>query len=402
MGPMPKRRKWKDGVGLVFAPNPVVAGGRHEDLLETFTEHYETMSGGEEWHTTVVSKKKAPPFASYRLVRLPDLYSKAKGQLNGKRVDVRVSRGKRIVGDSISQRTDRLKGPDYGYPRYRFMRFAGDQGFEEIMAYYFADSAIQWLEKLGYTDQRYIFQRPGYRLEKTPDGRYVRRMSARAKPKQLILNVYHTREDNAYYDPRTKQLYFGTGEVSELEDAELLLHEIGHAIQDHICNGFGVTQQAAAMGEGFSDYFAASFFAEDKPEAWKPTVMSWDGVLYGIASNARAIGQDNGSSATFPPALRRLDEPLTAEDFDEYGYSHDNGKIWSATLWDIHRVLGRETADRIIIDSHYELSPHTNFGRGARAIIHADANLFGGVNYVVLAQIFLNRKIRFYGQVISE
>ena len=46
------------------------------------------------------------------------------------------------------------------------------------------------------------------------------------------------------------------------------------------------------MGEGFGDYFAASFFAAKKPRAYRDAVMSWDGVA--------GRGHD-------PPCLRRLD-----------------------------------------------------------------------------------------------
>jgi len=394
-----QRSNWADGVGLVFTPNPVITTGRHEGLLETKTEVFEE-DGKQYFQTSLKSKVKAPPFSAYHLVRLPELDPREKGKLVGKRVDVRVSKGNRIVGEVIRPRKDNLKGADFKYPTYRFMRFAGDQGFEEVMAYYYVDAAIQWLEKLGYTNSRYLFQTVGYVTEKVGDGKTKRRLAARAKPKKVVINVYHTHEDDAFYEPRTKQLYFGTGQISELEDAETLLHEFGHALQDHICNGFGATPQAAAMGEGFGDYFAASFCYDLKPEAWRPTVMSWDGILYGIERNENVTrGDDDARSIAFPPSLRRLDEPRTFEDFDAKLDCHHNGEIWAATLWDIREALGREMADKIIIDSHFELSTHTNFRRGARAIIHADENLSGGVNYQTLAQIFARRKINHYGQV---
>ena len=100
----------------------------------------------------------------------------------------------------------------------------------------------------------------------------------------------------------------------------LVLHELGHAIQDAICPDFGQSREAAAMGEGFGDYFAASFFAGRKPERYRTSVMSWDGLHAGL--NARLD----------PPCLRRVDLPLTYRDFHERGDEHDNGQIWSATL----------------------------------------------------------------------
>ena len=101
------------------------------------------------------------------------------------------------------------------------------------------------------------------------------------------------------------------------------------------------------MGEGFGDYFAASFFAAKKIAAheYRDTVMSWDAVLGGD-----------------PPCVRRLDGKMTYESFDHAGADeHDNGEIWSATLWDIWKAIGRERADPIIIESHFQLDGFTTF-----------------------------------------
>ena len=85
--------------------------------------------------------------------------------------------------------------------------------------------------------------------------------------------------------------------------------------------------------------------------------MSWDG--------ARGDGT--------PPGVRRLDCALTYESFDHGANAdeHDNGQNWSATLWDIWNALTRRVADRIIIDSHFQLDGFTSFARGARAILDA-------------------------------
>jgi hypothetical protein len=275
---------------------------------------------------------------AYREVTLLGL--DASGTLSGERVTTAPTRGR-------VRRTDG-----------EFMLRSHERGFEEVMVYYHVDAALRHLEKLGYRGPRAIFRAP------------------------VRANVTGTRDDNSWYSPVDRMLTFGTGYIDDAEDAETVLHEFGHAIQDAICPDFGQSPQAAAMGEGFGDYFAASFFESRKPARYRATVMSWDGLLLGLDNRAD------------PPSLRRMDAAQTFDDFDEKGDEHDNGQIWSATLWDVRAALSREVADTIIVESHFQLDGFTTFARGARAIIDADRNLYGGRHHAALARIFRQRRIR--------
>ena len=176
-------------------------------------------------------------------------------------------------------------------------------------------------------------------------------------------------------------LTFGTGGINDAEDAETILHEFGHAIQDAICPDFGQSPEAAAMGEGFGDYFAASRCEAKKPARYSASVMSWDGLFIGLAG-----GLD-------PPCLRRVDGRKTYADFVSEGDEHDNGELWSATLWEVRKVLGREKGDRVILESHFQLDGFTTFARGARAMLDADRNLEKGRHVRELTRIFRRRRI---------
>jgi hypothetical protein len=133
------------------------------------------------------------------------------------------------------------------------------------------------------------------------------------------------------------------------------------------------------MGEGFGDYFAGSFFAAAKPASDRDAVMTWDG--------ARGDGK--------PPCVRRLDSLLTYESFDHRASAdeHANGQIWSATLWDIWKAIGRRAADRVVVESHFQLDGFTTFARGARAILDADRNLYRDRHRTSLRRIFRRRGI---------
>ena len=135
------------------------------------------------------------------------------------------------------------------------------------------------------------------------------------------------------------------------------------------------------MGEGFGDYLAASFFAKRKRREFQTLVMSWDAFE---------------TSEDTPPRLRTVDSTLTFESFDHDADAdeHENGRIWSATLWDVRGCFKRsKDADRAIIESHFQLDGFTTFARGARAILDADRNLYNGAHVGRLRRAFRRRGI---------
>ena len=315
------------GWARVFNPNPVVALGDWVPLLDG------------------VEPVRRVPAAAYESVRLRGIA--ASGLLEGRWVTTRPTRP-RVRSRSL-----------------RFEWQSHQRGFEEVNAYFHVDQAIRYLQSLGYTGRRAIFARP------------------------VPINARATRADESWYSPGTKRLEFGTGDVDDAEDGETVLHEFGHAVQDAICPDFGRSPEAAAIGEGFGDYFAASFFAARKKgrdrKRLLATVMTWDGILF----------PDAGDSARRPPCVRRLDSRRTYESFDhaQDADEHDNGEIWSATLWDTWRSVGRAVADSIVIESHFQLDGFTTFARGARAILDADRALFKGRHVARLKRIFRRRGI---------
>ena len=302
------------GVARVFDPNPVAALG--------------------DWRALVADGRPlTPPDSAYVEREMPDLAPT--GYLDGPRVSTRPT----------ARRIRRQDG--------KFLLRSGQQGFEEVMAYFHIDRALRYLESLGYRGTRAIFRHP------------------------VAVDARGTASNNSWYSPGLRQLTFGTGGVDDAEDAEVILHELGHAIQDAICHDFGQSDQAAAMGEGFGDYFAASFFAAVKPPRFRAAVMSWD-----------AVTRDGD-----PPCLRRLDEPETFEGFDASSGEHVNGRIWSATLWDVWNAVGRDVADRIVLESHFQLDGFATMAKGARAILDADRHLFRGAHLRKLRNVFAARGI---------
>ena len=232
----------------------------------------------------------------------------------------------------------------------KFLYRRGKRGFKEVMVYFHIDRAQRYLQALGFAG---VLDHP------------------------ISVNVTAERDDNSAYSPGTGTLGFGTGGVDDAEDAEIILHEYGHAIQDAQVPGWGEVDEAMAMGEGFGDYFAASFFAEVKPAVMRPTIGNWDATFY---------------SAEEPPALRRLDsnkkypKDLTADE-------HDNGEIWSASLWQLRAAVGRPVADRLVIAHHFLVNRRARFEDAANALLTVDRQLYQSVHAATIRQIFVARGI---------
>ncbi len=140
--------------------------------------------------------------------------------------------------------------------------------------------------------------------------------------------------DNSFAQDHPRlELRFGKGGVDDAEDAEVILHEYGHALHFSSSPTFYVGEESGAIGEGFGDYFAADVTDIVAPAGDPACVADWDSVSY-----------------TRGPVhcLRRLDENKSYPD-DLVGEVHADGEIWSHALWNLRGALGHERADTAIL-----------------------------------------------------
>jgi Zn-dependent metalloprotease len=217
-------------------------------------------------------------------------------------------------------------------PGNLFMFDRSNDGFSETMGYYYLDYAQRYIQSLGFNN---------------------------VNNRQQVFSVNRFKQDNSFYSPSSKELTFGLGGVDDAEDAEVILHEYGHSIQDNQVPGFGRTLEAGAMGEGFGDYWAGSVSAQFSGGFQDLCLAEWDATSY---------------SNTNPPCLRRLDSPKHYPE-NVAGEVHRDGEIWSAALWQIRDSIGTEKADRVIITAHFLLTPTASFNEGANAIVTTAINL---------------------------
>lgn len=147
---------------------------------------------------TSLEDKSTIPDKAYADVILRDL--KASGFIEGPYVTTKTTK-------------NRIKRKNRDF---RFKRT--DRAFKEVMVYFHIDRVQRHLQEMGFKN---VLNRP------------------------IAVNIDGQQDDNSHYSPSDKDLTFGTGGVDDAEDAEIILHEYGHAFRMISCRALA----PAARGE---------------------------------------------------------------------------------------------------------------------------------------------------------
>jgi hypothetical protein len=241
-------------------------------------------------------------------------------------------------------------------PDNTFLYDRHDDRFEQVMAYYWVTEAQKYIQSLGF-------------------GTTLRPVNKESQ--DIRINQYGI--DNSYSWDKHDVLRFGKGGVDDAEDAEVILHEYGHAIQDSQMTpfGFGGSVEAGSIGEGFGDYWAVTVSDVVAPTPDPACVADWDSVSY---------------TSTVPHCLRRVDRDLHYP-ADLNGRVHHDGQIWSRALWDIRNALGHVKADTIILEAQFQFAPDTNMPDAAQHTVDAAQSLYGAAEANAVLAAFQARGI---------
>ena len=242
------------------------------------------------------------------------------------------------------------KQPRSATNTFNFLR--ADDFFESVMAYYSITEAEKYIQSLGFND-------------------------VNNEPQDVKTTGF--KDDNSFYDPEVDQITFGTGGVDDAEDAEVIWHEYGHAIQDAQVPGFGESEEAGSIGEGFGDWWAMVMSAPvQRDTAVTPLacIADWDSTSY---------------TSDEPHCLRRTDENLVFS--DRIGEVHFDGQIWSRALFDIYNALGRNRSVQLVLESQFSFTPTITMAQAAQVTVDTARQLFGGNDARVVQAAFEAREI---------
>jgi hypothetical protein len=149
--------------------------------------------------------------------------------------------------------------------------------------------------------------------------------SLRAKPQKVRANAIPA--DNSFYSSLTQSMTLGAGGVDDGEDADVIVHEYGHSLQDQAVKGFGRSIGAGSMGEGFGDYLTAamSSLVTGGDARFDACVFDWDSVSY----SDTGCGRRTDRFLTLRRAERRCLREI-----------HCMGEAWSGLLYELRGTLG--------------------------------------------------------------
>jgi len=308
------------GQAFVFAPNPVQDLG-NQSLTDEKDADYAALQ------------------PAYRAVTLTDL--DGSGFLRGRWAE--------IVGETGN--------PAYSPTNtFRFNRH--DDEFEQVMGYFWITEAQRYIQSLGFGSSR---------------------QPVNMEPQRLRINQWGV--DNSFATTHKDEMRLGKGGVDDAEDAEVILHEYGHAI--HFAQGFQFnSNQAGAISEGFGDYWAVTVSQVVRAQLGLPAsadpacVADWDAVSY---------------DPTPPHCLRRVDSNLHYPE-GLVGEVHADGRIWSRALWDIRAAIGHVKADTAILESQFDFAGGT-MPALAQRVVAATQSLFGAANANAVRAVFQARGI---------
>jgi hypothetical protein len=298
------------GTALVFLPNPVVTSG-NENLTDQKDADYPA--------------------------------------LNDERVEVRLTGldGSGYLSGTWATVKSETGAPAYSTPaqgcRYEYTRHQ-DQ-FEQVMAYYWVTRSQDYLHSLGF------------------DGTHAPLING----DQQRVRLDQWGADNSFATDHPKdELRFGKGGVDDAEDAEVILHELGHQIHFSQSADFFATEQSGAISEGWGDYWAADVSEWALAQAGRPgesdpaCLMDWDSTAY---------------TAGPVHCIRRLDtDKMYPADLD--GEVHDDGEIWSHALWNLRTAIGATHADTAILDAQFDWVG-TTMPDLAQRIVNEAQSLYG-------------------------
>ncbi len=234
----------------------------------------------------------------------------------------------------------------------------GNNAFNDVMCYFHIDQNQRYLQSLGYTNAAGI-QAASIGVDSDGAGG----------------------ADNSWYVPDLNYIAFGHGGVDDDEDADVILHEYGHALTHDIAPYWG-GGDSAAIGEGFGDYWGASYsWTCTNGSTYHPAwAFSWDGHS-ADSWDGRFLDKTN---LTYDTSHTYYLDHETIGGIDNY-----SDQLWGTPLYQAFRDLigqgrPRTEMDTIIIESFFGVGYGVKMRDMASATVKAAMELYPAGNHAAV------------------
>ena len=239
---------------------------------------------------------------------------------------------------------------------FNFTRYTGDNGdqagFQQVNAFYHISEMKKYLNSIGFDDA------VNYQIKVDADA--------------------ENGDDNSHFSPNGRQgeLTFGAyylegargmEHIPDAEDAEVVIHEYGHAITNSYSSALG-TNERRCLEEGTADYFAVSYSRGINPYDWGK-IFKWDG------HNEFWNGRSAISTKCYPGL------------FFSSNY-YDNSDIWTSPLMDLYGVLGKETTDKLVMHTVRAYTSNTTMEQAALIMMSMDTTYNNHKNSMTIFNTF--------------
>jgi hypothetical protein len=299
------------GRGRVFRPNPCTAAGVAYGTL---------FSNNDGMHL--------PIFENYMdTVELKGLqYSNGKFLLNGPYV--------RVMEFSVPNvATATSTDGNFFFDREQ-------TGFEDVMAYYHIDTFQRYVQFLGYTD---LYASTPIEVDAHGAGG----------------------ADNSSFSTNGRIIY-GTNyaasneHVDDAEDADVIIHEYGHALSFAASPNTRGGAQRVGLDEGYGDYFAAAYSYDIRSDYGWDQLFNWD-----------------GHNEFWPGRSAKSDLKYATSGLNRYEY----GQIWATAMMRLRQDIGATDCDKLQMEVLYGGANGMEFPDAYQLLLQADTALFGGIYF---------------------
>ena len=221
-----------------------------------------------------------------------------------------------------------------GTPTFAFSRT--DNRFEDVNAFYHIQSIKNHTSALGFTAVPYAIPVDPHAING---------------------------QDNSFFDWSTTppRLYFGEGGVDDAEDADVVVHEYGHAISQAIVPNTNFGDERSSLDEAFGDYWAVSYSRHLNNYGWE-RVFGWDGH------------NEFWSGRSAQNATQKMYPGLSFFNI----YAHTN--VFVDALMRSWPHVGRNEMDALVLESAHQWASGMSFRAAAELVLQADTLRNNGSN----------------------